>query len=103
MDVSVYYKRAEGIDARIDGGIPSLRAALNCDSDNDHPSSWVPKVQDALIQFFKENPKHELADEILGLHVQGAIMDAQCGSSLTVWAAYICFAVGLFLGWMIWA
>ncbi|MBB1398770.1 MAG: hypothetical protein ACJAVX_004100 [Pseudoalteromonas rhizosphaerae] len=103
MDISEYYKKAQNIEARIDGGIPSLRAALNYDSDSDHPSSWVPKVQDALIQFFKEHPKHELADEILGLHSQGAIMEVRSDSSLPIWVVYICLAVGLFLGWMIWA
>lgn len=103
MDIFEYYKVAEDIEARVDCGIPSLRVALSYNTDSDHPSSWVPKVQDALIQFFKEHPKHELADQILGLYIEGTKMGDQSDSSLKIWVVYICLFVGLFFGWLIWA
>jgi hypothetical protein len=96
MDINEYYKRAESIVYRIEGVCTTLNDALNYNSDNDHPSLWIPNVQAALIGFFKVNPKHELSEEILQLYIQGEIMENKAYGN-----AFIYFALGLLFSWVI--
>ena len=95
MNINEYYKRAEKLLHSIEGDYPDLHSALNYDSDNDHPSLWIPNVQCALIEYFKLNPKNELSDEILELYIQGEIMESNADGR-----TFICFALGLIFGWI---
>ena len=94
MNITDYYNEAKNLLNRFDGGFPELHSALNYDSENDHPSLWIPNVQCALIEYFKLNPKNELSDEILELYIQGEIMESNADGR-----TFICFALGLLFGW----
>ena len=81
--------------------IPELVAALNYGEDDDHPSSWVPKVQSALINHFKLDPNNKSSDEILALYIQGAIIEDRSERNLLVKIGAGCLFVGLILGWLL--
>ena len=81
--------------------IPKLIDALNYGEDDDHPSSWVPKVQSALLEHFKLDPNSKSSDEILALYIQGAIMEERAESNLLIKVGICCLVVGLFLGWLL--
>ncbi|NVJ62265.1 MAG: hypothetical protein HWE27_17895 [Gammaproteobacteria bacterium] len=102
MDITQYYKKAKLISDCEGNEIPKLIDALNYGEEDDHPSSWVPKVQSALLEHFKLDPNSKLSDEILALYIQGAIMEKRAESNLLVKVGFGCLVAGLFLGWLLW-
>lgn len=75
MDISQYYDEAETIGKLVKTQAPYILSALDYPPEDDHPSSWVPKVQNALLNLYKEFPSSETAGKALDLYIQGAIME----------------------------
>ncbi len=103
MNVQEYYITAKEI-----GNIPQfsqtkeagyLIDALNYDDENNHPSQWIPKVQDALINSYTKYPANDFSTDLLNLYNKGVVIESKPMS-----AQYIFFALalGIFIGWLIW-
>lgn len=103
MDISQYYDQAKKIGELTQREPEPILIALNYDSENDHPSMWVPSVQSSLLSLFRESPDSEVAKEALGLYVQGEILEDRAERNLTVKVGFSCLVIGIIIGWLIWA
>ena len=103
MEISLYLSKAKEIGDLVKEQSPQISAALDFGPDDDHPSIWVPKVQKSLLGFYKDFPSSESADEALKLYVQGAILESRAEQNNIVKVGLICFVLGIFIGWLVWA
>jgi hypothetical protein len=103
MDISQYYDEAENIGKLVKSQAPHILSALDYSPEDDHPSLWVPKVQNALLNFYKEFPYSEVAEEALNLYIQGAIMEDKAEYNLQVKIGVSCLVLGVTIGWVIWS
>jgi len=99
MSLVQYYKSAKKIGEEVQDS--SILSALNYDSENDHPSQWVPMVQKALFTYFKKFPNAEKSDEIIKVYVQGEILEDREERNLVVKAGLICLMFGVVIGWFL--
>jgi hypothetical protein len=102
MNLDQYYKSAKEIGEELKTQDSSILNALNYDSGHDHPSQWVPKVQQSLIAFYKEHSNSEKAEQILSLYVQGEIIEDKADRNIVVKVGFICLLIGVLAGWFIW-
>lgn len=102
MDLNQYYKITKEIGEEVKVQDSSILDALNYDSENDHPSQWVPKVQQALLVFYKKFPDAEKADEILKLYVHGEILENRADRSIVLKTGFTCLLLGIAIGWFLW-
>jgi hypothetical protein len=102
MNLNQYYDSAKEIGEKTNELNSSILSALNYDSENDHPSQWVPEVQKSLISFYREHPNSESAEKILKLYVQGEILEDKSERNLVVKVGFSCLFIGLIAGWYIW-
>lgn len=103
MDIQIYYDKAKELGSRPGNELPELLTALDYDTENDHPSEWMPKVQKVLITYFKVDSNSDLSNEALNLYIQGTIMESKVVRNKLVLVGFTCIAFGLLFGWMIWA
>lgn len=107
MDIRQYYQRATEI-----GNLPelagtadsnSILSALDYNRLDDHPSNWVPNVQEALLQCFTDFPSETFSQGILELYIQGSIMEEKADRNISVKVGFSCLMLGLFVGWLVWS
>ncbi|WNZ57627.1 hypothetical protein QT397_09870 [Microbulbifer sp. MKSA007] len=103
MDVSKYYDKAKEVGELAKTQAPSILTALDYSPDDDHPSSWVPKVQKSLLDFYKEFPGSEVANKALNLYIQGAILEDRAERNMAVKVGFGCLILGVVIGWFVWA
>ena len=107
MDISQYYQQAKEIgelpELKKYGSAESILSALDYDRLDDHPSMWVPNVQTALLECITSNPNSSFSEQVIELYTQGAIMENHAERNIVVKAGVVCLAIGVFLGWLLWA
>ncbi|WP_444907664.1 hypothetical protein [Microbulbifer sp. SSSA008] len=103
MDISQYYDEAKKIGKLVEPQAPYVLAVLDYPPEEDNPSSWVPKVQNALLNFYKEFPSSDEAEKALNLYIQGAIMEDRAEHNLLVKIGASCLVLGVAIGWVIWS
>ena len=102
MNLTDYYKNAKQIGELIVEQDSSILNALNYGPENDHPSSWVPNVQKALLKHYKNFPSSIEAEQVLSLYIQGEILEDRAKHNLAVKVGLICLGLGLVTGWFLW-
>jgi hypothetical protein len=102
LDISEYYRKSKEIC--VSPGLVDTEAAqkiqnaLNFDRLDDHPSVWVPAVQNDLLNCFISNPSSSYAMQVLDLYVAGAVMENRAGENKSVKVGLVCLFVGIVLG-----
>jgi hypothetical protein len=102
MGVQQYYNNVKLLSERVKAQDLSLHEGLNIGPDEDHPSEWMPRVQNLLLSYYRKNSSALEGDQALRLYIEGQIILNARPHHTAVKTGLICMVVGVILGWIIW-
>ncbi len=102
MDVRQYYNNVKLLSEMVKAQDSSLLEGLNIGPDEDHPSEWMPRVQNLLLSYYRKNSSSPEGDQALRLYIEGQIILNAKPHYTAVKIGLVCMVVGVILGWIIW-
>ncbi len=107
MDIQEYYDKAKSL-----GNDPSfskteeasqLANILDYDDENDHPSIWVPKVQNILLNAYVKLLNEKYSESLINLYNLGIRLEHRAKNKLGLKFSISVFVLGVLTGWLIWS
>jgi hypothetical protein len=107
MDIQEYYDKAKSLGNDLSFSkteeASQLASVLDYDDESDHPSSWVPKVQSILLNAYVKFPDEKYSQSLINLYNSGVILEQRAQNSSGIILCFTAFALGIFIGWLVWA